>query len=308
FFDKGPKFLRYHPQEIIMTSLEFDHADIYPDLPAIELQFQRLVNLVPRSGRIVAWGDNDPLTATIARATQKAFARVETYGLDGSTDWIAGDMEFAEEATHFRVAHRGAEVARVRLPLAGKHNVLNALAACAIAAGRDVPRAAIEEALGTFRSVRRRLQVLGEPGGVMVVDDFAHHPTAIRATIDAARTRWAGRRIWAIFEPRSNTMRRNVLEEALGDALGRADGVLLGSVNRANLLREAERLSPERVVSRVRRMGRTAEAMSGADEIADYLESNARAGDVILVMSNGSFDGLCSKLLTRLGARRKTLA
>lgn len=304
FFDKGPKFLHYHPDDLIITSLEFDHADIYADLAAIELQFRRLVNLVPRHGRIIAWGDGAPLAAPVHRVVEKAFCAVETYGLDGSTDWVAGDVASVEDCTEFRIVRHGQEMARIRLALSGRHNVLNALAASAVAFGRGVSRAAIEEALRTFQGVRRRLQVQGEAGGVLVVDDFAHHPTAIRATLEAARDRWPARRIWAAFEPRSNTMRRNTFEVPLADALSVADGVVLGPVNRAQLLSDAERLSPERVVARVTGAGRKGAACLSADAVTDYLVAAAEPGDVVLVMSNGSFDGLCGKLMARLREKR----
>jgi UDP-N-acetylmuramate: L-alanyl-gamma-D-glutamyl-meso-diaminopimelate ligase len=302
FFDKAPKFLHYRPQEVIITTLEFDHADIYADLAAIELQFRRLVNLVPRGGRVVAWGDDDPLAAPVQRVTEKAFCRVETFGLGGNTDWIAGDLEFVEGETKFRVVRRGEEILRAALPMAGRHNVLNALAASAIALGRDVPPDAVAEALATFQGVRRRLQVRAEHGGVLIVDDFAHHPTAIRATIEATRSRWPGRRIWAAFEPRSNTMRRNVFEAPLVAALATADAVVLGAVNRAKLLADEERLSPERVVEGIQRTGRDARAFDSADAIADFLSRNVKSGDIVLVMSNGSFDGLCGKLQERLAS------
>ncbi len=297
FFDKGPKFLHYCPDQLVITSIEFDHADIYSDLAAIELQFRRLVNLVPRRGRIIAWGESP----VVASCVQQAFCPVETYGLGSDTDWVAGDLEFTEGTTHFRAAHRGQEVARIRLRLAGRHNVLNALAAVAFASGRGIARELIEKALDTFRGVRRRMEVKGEAGGVTVVDDFAHHPTAIRATLDAARTEWPGRRIWVAFEPRSNTMRRNVFESALAEALAGADGVVLGPVNRPHLLTEAERFSPERVIAKLRARGRSAQAFTSAAEIAAFLATALRPGDVVVAMSNGSFDGLCERLLERLG-------
>jgi UDP-N-acetylmuramate: L-alanyl-gamma-D-glutamyl-meso-diaminopimelate ligase len=299
FFDKGPKFLHYHPDELIITSLEFDHADIYADLAAIELQFRRLVNLVPRRGRIIAWGANDPHTAAVRRVTEKAFCPVETYGLDGRTNWIAGDITHVDDSMEFRIAHLGKESAKIRLPLAGRHNVLNALAAAAVAFGRDVPRDAIEEALSTFRGVRRRLQIQGEEGGILVVDDFAHHPTAIRATLEAARGRWPNRRLWAAFEPRSNTMRRNTFEGPLAESLSLADGIVLGPVNRANLLSDSERLSPDRIVKLLAARKRQTAAFPSVDAIVEYLAQEAKSGDVILVMSNGSFDGLCAKLVER---------
>jgi len=299
FFDKGPKFLHYHPDEVIITSLEFDHADIYADLAAIELQFRRMVNLVPRRGRFVAWGESE----TVSGVVQKAFCPVETYGFTPGMDWLAGDVEYSEDATHFRVSHKGSEVARVSMALAGRHNVLNALAAIALAQGRGVSGEAIEQALATFRGVLRRLEVKGESSGVLVVDDFAHHPTAIRVTIEAARNRWPGRRLWAVFEPRSNTMRRKVFEQDLASSLSTADAAVLGAVNRANLLDDAERLSPARVLDAIRAAGRMAEGFDSADEIADYLAREAQPGDLVLVMSNGSFDGLCGKLLGKLQER-----
>jgi len=296
FFDKAPKFLHYHPQEIIITSLEFDHADIYDNLAAIELQFRRLVNLVPSRGRIVAWGESE----TVRGVVQKAFCAVETYGFTPGVDWLAGDLEIADGETRFRVSRKGQEVARVRMSLAGRHNVLNAVAAIAIAHGRGVSGEAIAGAMVEFRGVLRRLETKGESSGVLVVDDFAHHPTAIRATIDAARHRWPGRKLWAVFEPRSNTMRRRVFENDLAASLATADATVLGAVNRANLLSDEERMSPTRVLDTLRQAGRTAEGFDSAEEIADYLAAETRPGDLVLVMSNGSFDGLCGKLLGKL--------
>jgi len=299
FFDKGPKFLHYHPQEIIITSLEFDHADIYENLAAIELQFRRLVNLVPGSGRIVAWGESD----TVRGAVKKAFCPVETYGFAPGVDWLAGDLEIAEGETRFRVSRDGREVARIRMALAGRHNVLNAVAAIAIAHGRGVSGEAIASAMADFRGVLRRLEVKGEESGVLIVDDFAHHPTAIRVTIDAARNRWPGRKLWAVFEPRSNTMRRRVFENDLAAALATADATVLGAVNRANLLSDEERMSPARVLDFLRASRRTAEGFDSAEEIAEYLSAETQPGDLVLVMSNGSFDGLCGKLLRKLQER-----
>lgn len=314
FFDRGPKFFHYHPDNLIITSLEFDHADIYADLPAIELQFRRLVNLVPQRGRVVIWGDEHASGPSIRRASERALCPVETYGFGVKNDWIAGDVNIVDEATEFRIAHRGAEVARVRMTASGRHNVLNALAATAIAYGRGVDGAAIEQALASFRNVRRRMDIKGEVGGVLIVDDFAHHPTAIRATLEGARARWPGRRIWAAFEPRSNSMRRKVFEAALPEALCVADATMLGPVHRAQELSDGERFSPEAVAAAIRTKGRIAKAFSSADEIADYIAEESRAGDVVMVMSNGSFDGLCGKLLERLqspaaeraGARKGT--
>ncbi len=299
FFDKGPKFLHYRPDELIITSLEFDHADIYPDLAAIELQFRRLVNLVPRRGRIVAWGDDPRVAACIERA----FCPVERYGFIPLCDWCAGDLETIEGETRFRIIYRGDERATVRLPMVGRFNVLNALAAAAVAFNHGIPREAIEQALATFRSVRRRMDVRGEVRGITIVDDFAHHPTAIRETILAARQRWPGRRLWAVLEPRSNTMRRKVFENVLPEALAGADAIVIGPVNRPHQLSDAERLSPAAVIAALHSPGRVAYSFTSTREIANCLLAELRAGDIVLVMSNGDFDGLCNLLVEELPSR-----
>ena len=295
FFDRGPKFLHYHPDELILTSLEYDHADIFPDLAAIALQFRRLVNLVPRRGRILIWGESPELRETAT----KAFCPVETFGLTPDCDWYAGDILWQDSATEFRVVFHGGVVTRIRIPAAGRHNVLNALATVALAYGRGVECEAIEQALATFEGVRKRMEIKGEARGVLVVEDFAHHPTAIRLTLEAARTRWPGRKIWAAMEPRSNTMRRKIFQNVLPEALMIADAVLIGAVNRAQLLGEEERLSPEQIANSLLERGRPAKAFESADEIAEYLADNAKTGDVVMVLSNGSFDGLSGKLLEK---------
>jgi UDP-N-acetylmuramate: L-alanyl-gamma-D-glutamyl-meso-diaminopimelate ligase len=298
FFDKAPKFLHYHPDELIITSLEFDHADIYPDLASIALQFRRLVNLVPRRGRVLIWGESPEVQQVAANA----FCPVETFGLAPDCDWHAGDILWHDSATQFRIVRQGREVAHVRVPVAGKHNVLDALAAAALALGRGVESSALQRALASFQSVRRRMEVKGEGSGVVVVEDFAHHPTAIRLTLEAARTRWPNRRIWAAIEPRSNTMRRKVFQDAMPGALSLADAVLIGPVNRPQLLSDEDRFSPEELAEALRKRGRTAERFAGSVEIADYLADRVEPGDLVLIMSNGSFDGLVPKLLERLKA------
>jgi UDP-N-acetylmuramate: L-alanyl-gamma-D-glutamyl-meso-diaminopimelate ligase len=296
FFDRGPKFLHYHPDELILTSLEYDHADIYPDLASIAKQFRLLVNLVPRRGRVLIWGESPELR----EVSSKAFCPVETFGFTAECDWTAGDILWHDNATEFRVAFRGREVTRIRIPEAGRHMVLDALAGVALAYGRGVECEAIERALATFQSVRKRMEIKGEENGVLVVEDFAHHPTAIRLTLEAARTRWPGRKLWAAIEPRSNTMRRKVFEKVLPESLAVADSVSIGPVNRAALLTDEDRFSPDGVADSIRALGREAAAYPSADAIAAHIAAGARPGDLVLVMSNGSFDGLCAKLLAAL--------
>jgi len=301
FWDRGPKFFHYHPDDLIVTSLEYDHADIYPDFATYELAFRRLVNLVPRKGRVIVWGDTEESGPALTRAVEKAFCPVEKYGFGLGNDWVASDLKVENEGMGFRVEHRGKPFGEFKLAATGKHNVLNALAAIAVANGRGISCDAIAKALTSFRSVKRRMDVKGEVNDVLVVDDFAHHPTAVRATIEAARGRWPNRRMWAILEPRSNSMRRKVFEESLPKSLALADRVILGGVFRSQQLGDDNRLDPEAVAASVRGLGKSAQVFDGADAIAEHLAREAKPADLLLIMSNGSFDGLCDKLLKKLG-------
>jgi UDP-N-acetylmuramate: L-alanyl-gamma-D-glutamyl-meso-diaminopimelate ligase len=301
FWDRGPKFFHYHPDDLIITSLEYDHADIYRDFETYELAFRRLVNLVPRRGRVVVWGDTEESGPALRRATEKAFCPVETYGFAAGNDWVASELAVDGGGMRFRVTHRGEAFGEFRLAASGRHNVLNAMAAMAVANGRGVAAGDVMKALATFRSVKRRMDVQGEVREVLVVDDFAHHPTAVRATIEAARARWPGRKLWAILEPRSNSMRRKVFEETLPAALALADRVVLAGVFRAQQLGDENRLEPEAVAARVRELGKSARVFPSAEAIAEQISREAESGDVLLVMSNGSFDGLCERLLAKLG-------
>ena len=301
FFDKGPKFLHYRPDSVILTSIEFDHADIYKDLEAVETAFQRLVNLIPRRGCLLAAAESD----TVRRCAARALCAVETYGFTAS-DWQARDISSTEQATSFRVLRRGESLGAITMQQFGRHNVANALAAAAMASRYGIGWEAIRHALASFRGVRRRMEVLGEVEGVVVVDDFAHHPTAIRETLRAARERFPGRRLWAVLEPRSNTLRRNVFQQELADALATADRVILADVYRPDKIAPAERLNPAMVRDELHRRGTAAEFAAGADQIVESLSGQWRAGDVVVVMSNGGFGGLHRKLLDALG--RQSLA
>ena len=300
FWDRGPKFFHYHPDDLIITSLEYDHADIYADFETYQLAFRRLVNLVPRRGRVVIWGDTEASGPALRRAAQKAFCPVETYGFAAGNDWVVSELAVAGGGMKFRVDYHGKKFGEFTLAASGKHNVLNAVAAMAVAHGRGIGADVLQKALSTFKSVKRRMDVKGEVRGVLVVDDFAHHPTAVRATIEAARARWPGKRLWAILEPRSNSMRRKVFQEALPVSLALADRVILAGVFRAQQLGDENRMDPEAVAESVRHLGKSARVLPSADAIAETLSSEAEPGDLMLVMSNGSFDGLCEKLLEKL--------
>jgi UDP-N-acetylmuramate: L-alanyl-gamma-D-glutamyl-meso-diaminopimelate ligase len=302
FWDRGPKFFHYHPDDLVITSLEFDHADIYRDFETYQLAFKRLVNLVPRNGRVVIWGDTQDSGPALRAAAEKAFCPVHTYGFCKENEWIAGEPVATEDGMHFEVFRGRKSFGKFHLAASGKHNVLNALAAIVVAQGRGISVAKIQEALKTFKSVKRRLDVKGEFGGIVVVDDFAHHPTAVRATVAAARGRWPGRRLWAILEPRSNSMRRKVFQDALPAALATGDKVILGCVHNAKQLGDDNRLDPEHVADDVRKLGVDAKVFGDAEAIAEHLASNGKSGDLFLIMSNGSFDGLCQKLVEKLSS------
>ncbi len=292
FFDKGPKFLHYFPDAAILTHVEFDHADIYDDLRAVKTAFKRLVNLVPRRGRVVAFDGNENVTECVA----KAFCAVERYGFHTDSHWRVSDLVHANGGVRWTLARGGETLSELWLPMPGEHNALNATAAAALAAGQGVPVAAIIEALATFKSVKRRLEVRAEVNGITVVEDFAHHPTAIRETLRALRQAYAGRRLWAVLEPRSNTLRRNVFEAALVESLALADGVVVASVFQSGSIPAAERLDPEVVVAKLREQGVPAEALAGTEEIVAYLAPRLKTGDVVAILSNGAFGNIYSTL------------
>jgi len=301
YWDKAAKFFHYQPDDLVITSVEFDHADIYANFDVYQLAFKRLVNLVPRRGRVIAWGDSGAGEA-LRQVTEKAFCPVITYGFEPGNDWVASNVSIECDQMRFSVDYKGEPYGEVVLSATGRHNVLNSLAALVVAQGRGIRRESITQALATFQSVKRRMDVKGEINNILVVDDFAHHPTAIRATIEAARLRWPERRLWAILEPRSNSMRRRVFQNALPQSLALGDRVILGSVHRATQLADDLRLDPESIATAVQQLGQDARVLPSADAIADFLAAEARPGDLLLVMSNGSFDGLCEKLLERLAA------
>ena len=304
FFDKGPKFLHYMPVSAILTSVEFDHADIYKDLDAVKTAFKRLVNLVPRRGRVIAWDGS----ANVEECVARAFCPVERYGFSESAAWRIVNLKLEPGRTTWTVQHDKRRFADLEFALAGEYNVLNATAAVAVAAGYGIPADAIARALKTFQSVKRRLEVRAEINGITVIDDFAHHPTAIAQTLKALRTRYPGRRLWAIFEPRSNTLRRRVLEEDLVKSLAMADAVRVASVFKADAIPEPERLSVARVVQRVSAAGVPASEMKDADAIVADIVPLLRPGDVVAILSNGGFGGIYEKLPQRLRSLREVPA
>ena len=299
FFDKGPKFMHYFPDAAILTHVEFDHADIYRDLDAVKIAFQRMVNLVPRRGRVIAYDGSANVTECVA----KAFCPVERYGFSDDSHWQMIKLNQSGTATTWTLLRGGEHFAHLTLAMPGEHNALNATAAAALAAGQGIPAVAIVEALATFRSVKRRLEVCAEVDGITVIDDFAHHPTAIRETLRALRARYAGRKLWAVLEPRSNTLRRNVFERELVESLLLADEVILAAVFKSESIPVGERLAPEHVIEGLRTKGHTAVLLADADTIVEHLAPRLRKGDVVAVLSNGGFGGIYSKLPAALQMR-----
>ena len=299
FFDKGPKFLHYFPDALILTSVEFDHADIYVDLAAVKTAFKRLVNLVPRRGAIVAYDGN----ANVAECVAGALCRVERYGFSDSAKWRIQKLRHEDGLTRWEV-WRGATLwAELEMRLAGEHNALNATAAAALASGQGISKETIQESLATFKSVKRRLEVRAEVGGVTIIDDFAHHPTAIRETLRALRSVYPQARLWAVLEPRSNTLRRKVLEAELVESLRLADRVVLAGVYQQQRIPDAERLHPEDVVLALNAQGTEAELHPDAEAIVNRIAPQLERGDVVAILSNGGFDGIYEKLPARLRER-----
>jgi UDP-N-acetylmuramate: L-alanyl-gamma-D-glutamyl-meso-diaminopimelate ligase len=296
FFDKGSKFMHYFPEALILTHVEFDHADIYRDLDAVKTAFKRVVNLVPRRGRIVAF-DGAP---SVDECVSRAFCKVERYGFKAGSHWQIQDLTHKGTRCQWKVQREGQPWAGFTLGMPGAHNALNATAAAALAAGQGVPLNAITEALATFKSVKRRLEVRAEIDGVTIIDDFAHHPTAIRETLAALHEAYPGARLWAVLEPRSNTLRRNVFERELVESLSLADRVVLAGVYKLESVPVDERLHPEAVIGALLAEGHNAVLLKDADSIVESITPQLQMGDVVAILSNGGFDGIYEKLPERL--------
>jgi UDP-N-acetylmuramate: L-alanyl-gamma-D-glutamyl-meso-diaminopimelate ligase len=299
YFDKGPKFMHYLPDTAVLNCVEFDHADIYSDLEAVKTAFRRFVNLVPGNGALMA-DFNSPHVRDVVSIAR---CEVHSFGLSDEMDWQATDVHISAEGTHFRVSYRGEERGSFFTPLVGDFNLRNVLAAVSVGATLGVKPEAIAEALATFKSVKRRMEVRGEAAGVTVIDDFAHHPTAVRETLVALRRKYPGRRLIAVFEPRSRTSRLGVFQGAFEAAFACADGVVIAPLFHPEVVPPDERLSPEAIVENLRSQGKEAASPPGVDEIVAYLAGVTRPGDVIAIMSNGGFGGIHGKLLAALNHR-----
>ncbi len=296
FFDKRSKFLHYLPEITIINNIEFDHADIFRSIDDIKLTFSRLINLIPRNGLLVINGD-DLIVRELAR---KSFAPVQSFGFRRDVDWRIEKLHPFQEGIRFSISHKNGAAADFTLPLTGHHSALNAAGVVVVARHLGLSDRAIQKGFDSFQGVRRRLEIRGVVGDVTVYDDFAHHPTAIRETLEGVVARFPENRVWAVFEPRTNTTRRNIFQKEFPLAFEKAYGVAIGKINRPHLLKDEEKLDREQIVADLKKMGKPAMFSDSVEEIVSWLVPQTRPGDKIVVMSNGSFDGIYEKLLAAL--------
>ena len=296
FFDKRPKFVHYLPNVAVIGNVEFDHADIYPDLAAVQLAFTRLLLMVPRSGLVVAGTESPALVGILG----KARCRVETFGLHEGADWRAVDVRSGADGARFRLLRGGEDRGEMRLALAGEHNVRNALAALAVASAEGVALERAAAGLARFRGVKRRLEMRGEAAGVTVYDDFAHHPTAVAVTLQALRTLGGGGRLVAVFEPRSYTSRTKLFQAEFARAFVAADRVVIAAAHLPGKVPEGQRLSEQDLVDGIRRNGVRADFVATVPEIVAELAATLRPGDRVAILSNGGFGGIHDRLLEAL--------
>jgi UDP-N-acetylmuramate: L-alanyl-gamma-D-glutamyl-meso-diaminopimelate ligase len=300
YFDKGPKFMHYLPEIAIVNNIEFDHADIYPDLAAVKLAFRRFVNLVPGNGRLIAGWDSPAVREVITSFGEKLFAPLETFGIDNDAKWRVADVDYAGELTRFNVYREGKRWAEFQTPLLGNFNLLNCLAVIIAADAWGLERATIAKALATFKNVRRRAEVRGKERGVTVIDDFAHHPTAVKETLLGLRQRYNDSRLIAVFEPRSWSSRLAVFQNDYAGAFTPADYVVIANVfDSQKVAEKGNMLNTGKLIEDISKQ-KPAYALPGADEIIRHLLPELHEGDIVAIMSNGGFGGIHEKLLLAL--------
>jgi UDP-N-acetylmuramate: L-alanyl-gamma-D-glutamyl-meso-diaminopimelate ligase len=301
YFDKGPKFMHYLPEIAIVNNIEFDHADIYPDIGAVKLAFRRLMSLVPANGRLIVGWDSSAVRDVVASFGRRLFTQLETFGFADEARWQIRDASFNADMSTFKVFREGTEWGQFQTPLLGDFNLLNCLAVVIAADAWGVDRKRISNALGSFKNVRRRCEVRGEEGGVTVIDDFAHHPTAVRETLRGLRNRYKDRRLIAVFEPRSWSSRLAVFQEQYAEAFISADYVVISNVfDTQKTVEKGQPLDTARLIADISRHNKPAFALTDADDIISHLRPELRVGDVVAIMSNGGFGGIHEKLLDTL--------
>ncbi len=301
FFDKAAKFFHYLPETLVINNIEFDHADIYDNLQQIKLAFRRLINLVPRNGLLLANIED----ANVMELSAFAFAPVQTFGLQQQAVWRAESIRFAEHHTMFDIIKDGRLFASVSVPLTGYHNIRNVLAATGAVHFYGVPAETIQRGLGLFQNILKRLEVKGVVNEITIYDDFAHHPTKVKATINGLRCRYPDRKIWAIYEPRTATAKRKLMEDEYATAFDDADVTILAALHLPHKVKAEERLSVPAVVEKIKQRHKTAYYLPTVPEIVDFVVQQARPGDQILVMSNGAFDNIHQLLIENLQRKWK---
>ena len=299
FFDKGPKFLHYQPHIAIITSIEFDHADIYADLEAIKLSFARLMAIMPKDGCVVACFD-DPVVQSIAG---KAQCEVQSYGLDGGSKWTIKNLEVKPGTTSFDVVHKGKFYSACKCPMPGRHNALNALAVIAVLDRLGLDKEVIIAGLSSFEGVRRRQEVRGVINNITVIDDFAHHPTAVRETLTALKQAYEGQRLVAVFEPRTNSSRRRIFQNDYVSAFDRADLVMVREPVPLADFPADQLFSSKQLASDLKDRGIDALSFPDTDDILNHLQIMLVPGDVVAILSNGGFDNIHTRLLNMLTVR-----
>ena len=296
FFDKGPKFLHYRPFGAILTGIEFDHVDIYRDLEHFKSSFRKFVEIIDPEGFLLV-KSGDPNVADVLQGVR---CPVETYGLEPSADWTVDGYHYVDGVGCFALKHLGEKVGDIRLPMVGSYNVENAIAVSAMAIRYGLQAEKVCDAFSRFKGVKRRQEIVGQKSGVTVIDDFAHHPTAIDLTIAGVKAAWPNGRVWAVFEPRSATSRRNTFQEMFPPSFKHADITVFAGLFSPDKIPLAERLDPDRVVADIKKSGGEAVYIPQVEDIVDYIAENSEPGDVVLVMSSGGFFGIHQKLLDRL--------
>jgi UDP-N-acetylmuramate: L-alanyl-gamma-D-glutamyl-meso-diaminopimelate ligase len=296
YFDKGPKFMHYLPTTAILNNVEYDHVDIYFDFNLYKLAFRRFINLIPSNGHLIAGIDSEVVKELIPRA----FCPVESFGIDGEARWQAQNIHYKDGKTYFTVFYAGKKYADFETSLVGNFNIRNSLAVIATAEQLGIDKEKTKQGIATFRSVKRRMEVRGVVGGVTVIDDFAHHPTAVKETLLGARERYNGQRLIAVFEPRSLSARRKQFQEAYEDAFLVADIAIIAALFEPHRVEVENQLSPREIAEKMVKAGKKGFSIPTADQIVSHLETIVRKDDVVMVMSNGGFDSIHEKLLSML--------
>ncbi len=297
YFDKVPKFIHYKPKNVILTSIEFDHADIYADLNAVKAAFICLMKLIPQDGRVVYWGDDANVTEVVLQ--NSLTKNIYSYGFDQKNNFICKITSQNDGVTNFDVYHKE-KLGSFVTSATGNYNLLNATAVIAQSFLEGLPLAGVMNGISTFAGVKRRQEIIGEPRGIIIIEDFAHHPTAVKETVKAIQARYKDRKVFSVFEPRSATSRRKVFQKDYLNAFSECDEVILAEAFDQAKITETDRFSSQELIDDLKKIGKTANVFSSADEIVKHLKMSAKPSDIILIMSNGGFDGIYQKLMKEL--------